>query len=71
MSEAALTGFLANGRRIKETKRGVADVEDKVQEVHVLVNSQLQAVAARVTQLISVLEHAGVPVPPNRNGEGS
>jgi hypothetical protein len=36
----------------------------KVQEVHVLVNSQLSAVVARVTQLTDTLKHAEVDVPP-------
>ncbi len=36
----------------------------KIDEVHVLVNSQLQAVLTRVTQLTGALETAGVDVPP-------
>jgi hypothetical protein len=56
----AVIGLL-NQRKIKDTAV-------KVQEVHVLVNSQLSAVVARVTQLVGTLEHAGVAVPPNQNG---
>lgn len=59
---SAVIGLL-NQRKIKATAA-------TVQEVHVLVNSQLQAVVARVTQLVDALEHAGVAVPPNRNGAG-
>ena len=40
----------------------------KVEQVHILVNSQMKATLSRVTQLIETLEHAGVAVPPNRNG---
>jgi hypothetical protein len=35
----------------------------KIQEVHVLVNSQLSAVVARVDQLTKKLRDAGVDVP--------
>lgn len=38
--------------------------DKKVQQVHVLVNSQLSTVLARVTQLTGSLEKAGVEVPP-------
>jgi hypothetical protein len=48
----------------------ITDTRVKVQEVHVLVNSQLQAVVARVSQLIEAMEKAGVAVPPNKNGAG-
>jgi len=36
----------------------------KIQEVHVLVNSQLQTVLARVDQLTEALDQAEIPVPP-------
>jgi hypothetical protein len=49
----ALAGFI-------QSRRNTA----KISEVHVLVNSQLQSVMDRVAQLTSVLEHAGVDVPP-------
>ena len=42
----------------------------KIQAVHVLVNSQLHEVLARVTQLTGTLEAAGVDVPdPPAHGE--
>jgi hypothetical protein len=59
----AVLGFLA-------TRQKIGEVEHKAEEIHVLVNSQLQAVVARVSQLIDALEHAGVAVPPNKNGAG-
>jgi hypothetical protein len=55
----------------RQGKAKVTEVAGTVQEVHVLVNSQLQAVVARVTQLITAMEKAGVAVPPNMNGEGN
>jgi hypothetical protein len=42
---------------------GLAGLRRKVQEVHVLVNSQLTTVLERVTQLTGSLEAAGIDVP--------
>jgi hypothetical protein len=44
---------------------------DKIAEVHVLVNAQLSAVVSRVAQLVSTLEHAGVPMPPIEGEPGT
>ena len=62
----ALLGFLTGARN----SRRLATATGQIQEVHVLVNSQLTAVTARVSQLVNSMEHAGVAVPPNQNGEG-
>lgn len=43
--------------------------ERKIQEVHVLVNSQLSKVLARVTQLTSTLEEADIEVPESPENE--
>jgi hypothetical protein len=62
----ATLGFLTSVRN----SRRLATATGQIQEVHVLVNSQLTAVTARVSQLVNAMEHAGVAVPPNQNGEG-
>jgi hypothetical protein len=43
--------------------------ERKIQEVHVLVNSQLSKVLARVTQLTSTLEEADIEIPESPEDE--
>ena len=62
----ALLGFIASLRNSRTLKAATG----QIQEVHVLVNSQLGLVTARVSQLVNTLEHAGVAVPPNPAGEG-
>ncbi len=48
---------------------GIIALFRKVQQVHVLVNSQLRTVLDRVDQLTGTLKDAGVTVPP-RPGTG-
>lgn len=46
------------------TRRQVRDMDTTVQEVHVMVNSQREAILAEVAQLKRALVAAGVAVPP-------
>lgn len=48
---------------------GIAGLFRKVKEIHVLVNSQLSQMMARVEQLTKAMEAAGMQVPP-RPGDG-
>jgi light-regulated signal transduction histidine kinase (bacteriophytochrome) len=58
----AIVGSAANLFRLTRTNK-------KIQEVHVLVNSQLSTVLARVTQLTATLEKSDTEVPPYPPGE--
>lgn len=63
----AVIGAVFSGLALLQASRaktGVDTVKADVQQVHVLVNSQLTAVVGRVAQLTETLSAAGVEIPP-------
>lgn len=63
MSVIAVTALVAALTGLVAAIGGIIALFRKVQEVHVLVNSQLSAVVKRVAQLTGVLEAHDLAVP--------